>query len=269
MTTFLLVPGLFMGGWAWSSVAAELKARGHRAVPLTLPGLDSGDAEQAEHAAQAEHAEDARQPRDTGGAAAIGLTEHIEAVAAALAAEQGSVVLVAHSYGSFPAIAAAERLIDKVERVVFVDTGFPESGEAVTTTMPHLLGLAEGDVLAVPAGIDAVHGVPEEELARYRRLAAPQPFRTVTEPIELTGAWRALPTTGIFCLANGLNLELARSLHATGAPRFAKLAEPGVTYAELNTGHYPMLSTPQELTEALVQAAAGRGVDLWGKPVGC
>ncbi|WP_195911338.1 alpha/beta fold hydrolase [Streptomyces kaniharaensis] len=247
MTTFLLVPGLFMGGWAWDAVAAELSARGHRAIALTLPGLGERAGEDA---------------------AAIGLAAHTDAVSEALAAQDTGVVLVAHSYGSFPALAAADRQPEKVERVVFVDTGFPESGEAVTTSMPHLAEMAEDHVIPVPPGIDAVHGVPDDELARHRRLATPHPFRTVTEPIELTGNWRTIPTTGVFCLANGLSLEVARFLHGTGAPQYAKLAEPGVTYFELNTGHYPMLSTPHELTDALVRASAGEGLDLWGKEVG-
>ncbi|MGV9697098.1 alpha/beta fold hydrolase [Streptomyces sp. NPDC003470] len=244
MTTFLLVPGLFMGGWAWDAVAAELTGQGHRALPVTLPGM-------------AERAEE-----DPAG---IGLREHTDAVAALLEAEGPDIVLVAHSYGIFPALAAADRHPGQVARVVFVDTGFPEPGESLVAQMPQLglLEQAVGDVIPVPAEIPAVQAVPPAELERYMRLATPQPVRTVTDPIELTGAWLKLPTTGVFCLANGLSLEFARTLHGTGMPRFAKLAEPGVTFFELATGHYPMLSTPGELADVLVRAAAGEGVGLY------
>ncbi|MCF3131209.1 alpha/beta fold hydrolase [Streptomyces olivochromogenes] len=248
MTTFLLVPGLFMGGWAWAAVAAELTARRHRAVPVTLPGL-------AERAGE-----------DPVG---VGLGEHTDAVAALLDAEGPGIVLVAHSYGIFPALAAADRRPGQVARVVFVDTGFPEPGESVVAQMPQLglLDRALDGVVPVPEEIPAVHAVPPAELERYHRLATPHPVRTVTEPIELTGAWLKLPTTGVFCLANGLSLEFARTLHDTGLPRFAKLAEPGVTFFELATGHYPMLSTPVELADVLVRAAAGEGVGLYeGRP---
>ncbi|MFJ3103554.1 alpha/beta fold hydrolase [Streptomyces sp. NPDC086835] len=244
MTTFLLVPGLFMGGWAWEAVAAELTAQGHRALPVTLPGL-------AERAGQ-----------DPAG---VGLGEHTDAVAALLDAEGPGIVLVAHSYGIFPALAAADRRPGQVARVVCVDTGFPEPGESVVAQMPQLglLDRALDGVIPVPEEIPAVHAVPPAELERYHRLATPHPVRTVTEPIELTGAWRGLPTTGVFCLANGLSLEFARTLHGTGLPRFAKLAEPGVTFFELATGHYPMLSTPMELADVLVRAAAGEGPGLY------
>ncbi|MFB7308424.1 alpha/beta fold hydrolase [Streptomyces sp. NPDC056192] len=244
MTTFLLVPGLFMGGWAWEAVAAELTAQGHRALPVTLPGM-------AERAGE--------------NPAGVGLGEHTDAVAALLDAEGPGIVLVAHSYGIFPAIAAADRRPGQVARVVFVDTGFPEPGESVVAQMPQLdlLDRALDGVIPVPEEITAVHAVPPAELERYHRLATPHPVRAVTEPIELTGAWLKLPTTGVFCLANGLSLEFARTLHGTGLPRFAKLAEPGVTFFELATGHYPMLSTPVELADVLVRAAAGEGLGLY------
>ncbi|GAA4863798.1 alpha/beta hydrolase [Kitasatospora terrestris] len=236
MATFVLVPGLFMGGWAWEAVAAELEAAGHRAVAVTLP---------AEPAA--------------------GLADHVDAVAQVLAAEGPGTVLVAHSYGAFPAVGAVDRQPELVSRVVFVDTGYPESGESVVLSMPQvdLLSGVTGDVVPVPKEIPAVHAVPEAEHERWKRLAVPQPVRTVTDPIELTGAWLRVPTTGVFCLASRLSIEFARSLHATGMPRFAKLAEPGVTFFELPTGHYPMLSAPKELADVLERAADGGGVGLY------
>jgi pimeloyl-ACP methyl ester carboxylesterase len=241
MTTFLLVPGLFMGGWAWEAVAAELISQGHRAVPMTLPGL-------AERAG-----EDAGE---------IGLADHTEEVVRLLDAEQPGVVLVAHSYGIFPGLAAADRRPDRVDRVVLVDTGIPEHGESVRTTMVGAnFGPADDNgLLPVPVELS---GLPEAELERYRRLATPHPARTLTDPVELTGDWRKLPTTGVFCLENGLSLELARSLHATGDPRFAKLAEPGVTYFEMATGHCPMLSAPVELADILIRASRGEGAGLY------
>lgn len=38
-TTYDLVSGAWHGGWAWRPVAARLRASGHRAIALTLPGL--------------------------------------------------------------------------------------------------------------------------------------------------------------------------------------------------------------------------------------
>ncbi|GAA2260622.1 hypothetical protein GCM10010430_50870 [Kitasatospora cystarginea] len=242
MTTFLLVPGLFLGAWVWEAVAVDLEARGHRAVPVTLPGL-------AERAGA-----------DAG---RIGLAEHTAAVVDLLDEYGPGVVLVAHSYGSFPATAAADQRPDRIARVVYVDTGIPEHGESMATSLAGagIAAAGEDGLIAVPGQLPP--GVPESERERYYRLATPHPAATATDPVRLTDAWNTLPTTGIFCVDSGLSRDVARSLHATGAPRFAKLAEPGVTYFELPTGHFPMLTTPRELTDALVRAAAGEGAGLY------
>lgn len=182
---------------------------------------------------------------------------------ALLDAQGPGVVLVAHSYAAFPALAAADRRPGQVARVVFVDTGMPENGESVLTSFAGsgISGPIEGGLLPVPS---EPAGIPDAELERYHRLATPHPAATLTDPIELTGAWRKLPTTGVFCLENGLSLEVARALHASGDPRFAKLAEPGVTFFEMATGHFPMLTAPVELAGILVRAAAGEGAGLYG-----
>ncbi|MFJ1707225.1 alpha/beta fold hydrolase [Kitasatospora sp. NPDC088346] len=253
MTTFVLVPGAFSGAWVWEEVAAELAARGHRAVPLTLPGL----AELSDLAPAAD------------------LAAHTAAVAGALAAAGPGAVVVAHSYGIFPAIGAVDGAPDGVARLVFVDTGIPEDGESLGDTFPdehhrdRIAGTPAGGVLPVPArevlmpaGWGSLGGLPDAVVDRYLALATPHPVSTMKDPVRLTGAWRKVPTTGIFCLLNGLSLEVARMLHATGGPRFAKLAEPDTGFFELATGHYPMLEDPVALTAALVEAAAGGGVRL-------
>ncbi|AUG79477.1 hypothetical protein CFP65_4754 [Kitasatospora sp. MMS16-BH015] len=239
MTTFLLVPGLWMGGWAWEAVAEELTARGHRAIPLTLPGLE---------------------PEAGPEAGRVRLADHTAAVATHLNRE-GPVVLVAHSYGIFPAIGAADLQPEQVERLVLVDTGTPEDGESLATGFAGALlpPASAAGLLPVPTELT---GVPAELLPHYHRHARPHPAHTTTDPVPLTGAWSTIPTTGVFCLENGLSIAAARSLHATGAPRFAKLAHPTTTYFELPTGHFPMLTTPTLLADTLTQAATGAGAHL-------
>ena len=39
----VLVPGFWLGAWAWDEVAAALRADGHEVTALTLPGLESAD----------------------------------------------------------------------------------------------------------------------------------------------------------------------------------------------------------------------------------
>jgi pimeloyl-ACP methyl ester carboxylesterase len=49
MTTapIILVPGFWLGAWAWDEVAARLRADGHDVTALTLPGLESVDTDRS------------------------------------------------------------------------------------------------------------------------------------------------------------------------------------------------------------------------------
>ena len=46
-TPIILVPGFWLGAWAWDEVAEALRADGHDVTALTLPGLESADADRS------------------------------------------------------------------------------------------------------------------------------------------------------------------------------------------------------------------------------
>jgi acetyl esterase/lipase len=102
--------------------------------------------------------------------------------------------------------------------------------------------------------------VPRPVLERLTRLAAPQPVRTLTQPLRLTGAdRRGLATTGILCTGNGSTIAMLEARLGFGDPQILALADPRVAFFELGTGHWPMLSCPEELADTLGRAAAGEG----------
>ena len=43
----VLVPGFWLGAWAWDEVAGSLQADGHDVTAMTLPGLESADADRS------------------------------------------------------------------------------------------------------------------------------------------------------------------------------------------------------------------------------
>lgn len=106
---------------------------------------------------------------------------------------------------------------------------------------------------------NSVAGVPADALARLVRLAAPQPLGTLTQPLRLSGAAAKLPSSVVFCTGTGMNIAMVESLVRSGEPRFQVLTEPHVGFFELDTGHWPMLSVPDELAGVLLRAAAGEG----------
>src|SRR5215468_5197315 len=103
MTTFVLVPGFWLGAWAWRPVTAALRGLGHEVYPLSLTGLG-------------ERAHLARPDTD--------LDVHVADVVNLLRYEDlREVVLVGHSYGGSVVTVAADRATDRVAQLVYVDSG--------------------------------------------------------------------------------------------------------------------------------------------------
>ncbi|MGV9992822.1 alpha/beta hydrolase family protein [Streptomyces sp. NPDC003374] len=271
MSVFIMVGGVFTGAQVWRRTAARLTAAGSEAHAVALTGPDP-----------------TRPARATGVADAtpVDLETHIQDVLAAIDAVDGAsgreIVLVGHDYGIHPVLGAADRRARRIARVVYVDSGMPRDGVPALAAVPDQAlrtRLAEraqrgetGGELEPPATREewqrwgSTDGVPEAELDRLTALAAPQPLGTLLQPLRLTGAVAAVPTTGVLCTRNGAGIDLVQRLVDLGDPALAVLTDPQVTFFELPTGHWPMLSRPAELADVLLKAAAGEGHRL--RPAG-
>jgi pimeloyl-ACP methyl ester carboxylesterase len=152
MTTapIILVPGFWLGAWAWDEVAARLRAEGHDVIALTLPGLESVDANRAP----------------------VTLADHVDAICAAVTAAGRPVVLAVHSGAGTPGYAASDCVPQRIAAMVYVDSG-PGTGamvpdfDAVEKPLPSWEDLGEN-----------LDGLSEEQLepsgsARYRSRAPP------------------------------------------------------------------------------------------------
>ncbi|QKW10481.1 alpha/beta hydrolase [Streptomyces sp. NA04227] len=256
MTAFVLVSEIHTGAWVWRETTALLREAGAEVHPVTLTGM--GDIKRP---APAEPGTD--------------LETHIEDLVRLLdVLEAPDVVLVGHGYGIHPVLAAADRRPDRVSRVVHVDAGMPQDGDIPAALVPdqaireyvwsaNATTRHSGTIAPPPPDgwqrYGSLDGVSVEDLALLDRLAVPQPVGTLAQPLRLTGAGAKLPTTGILCTSNGAGIAMIEALVAIGDPKLAVLTEPRVTFFELPTGHWPMLSVPGELAEALLCAAAGEG----------
>ncbi|MGW6353999.1 alpha/beta hydrolase [Streptomyces sp. NPDC055092] len=253
MTAFILVAGAHTGGWVWREVGAGLRDAGARAYEVTLTGMDGGGA----------------------AGPGVDLETHIEELVQLIdRVEAQEVVLVGHCYGIHPVRGAAHRRPGRISRIVHVDVGIPEDGDPALKLVPdqavreRVLSLAQENsagTLPAPAVEEewerwgSVAGLSAEALARLTEQAAPQPLPTLTQPLRLSGAGAELPTTGVLCTANGSRIALVEAMVAMGDPAFQALADAGVSFFELDTGHWPMLSAPRELVDVLLRAAAGKG----------
>jgi pimeloyl-ACP methyl ester carboxylesterase len=227
MAEFVLVPGAWLGAWAWDKVVLELRSAGHRAHPLTMSGLAE---KQGVPAGQQTHVQD--------------IVEEIERH------DLRDVVLVGHSYSGIPVGQAGERIGDRLSRVVFVDSEVPIDGESFASHWyegPAALeaSIAENGGFWRPlnaAEYDG-QGLTDEQIARIVGGSTPHPGATLTEPAVLERSIGELPVTYIKCLLDS--------------------PEPSGTVAQLlsserwrlitmDTGHWPMFSQPSELARILL-----------------
>ena len=107
----LLIAGLWLDGSVWDNVAVQLEARGHRAVPITLPGQGDGNASAT-------------------------LADQVVAVVAAVDAAAGRPMVVGHSAACSLAWLAADTRPGKISKVAFIG-GSPPRTAGQTSTPPR------------------------------------------------------------------------------------------------------------------------------------
>ncbi|AZM52900.1 esterase [Streptomyces sp. WAC 01529] len=250
MVNFVLVAGARLGAWAWDEVVPYLRAAGHGVFPLTLSGLAE---KRGVFARQATHVQD--------------IVSEVER------RDLRDVVLVGHSYSGIPVGQAAERIGDRLSRVVFVDSSIPVDGESFVSAWPDG-GAAVKASIAENGGfwplVSAAHydgeDLTDEQIARLIGGATPHPGATLTEPAVLAKPLGELPATYILCLPDDADSDDADSDDADSDDADSDDAEPDEDVAELlksehwrlakmNTGHWPMFSQPRELAQVLIASA--------------
>ena len=110
----MLIPGAWPGGWVWRPVAERLRASGHRAVTLTLPGLGDGD--------------------DPSGHRLEDAIDYV--VAAVQRSDADKVTLVGHSWGGYPLAGAIPRLPHRVATGIFYNALIPVPGRSWADDTP-------------------------------------------------------------------------------------------------------------------------------------
>ena len=247
MATFVLVPGFWLGGWAWRDVAGTLRAAGHHVYPATLTGLGE---------------------RVHLGGPQVDLDTHIADVVNLLRYEElRDVVLVGHSYAGTVITGVADQAPERIARLVYVDTWPLPDGVAQIDLNPpearqaqeqQVAAQGEGWRLPMPAWEELdqgneLHGLGEAERRLMRERAVDQPFGTTTQPVRLQNPARAaVPKTAIWC---SLTVEEVREMIASYPALCSELATPDWQVVELPTGHWPMFSRRRELAELLASLA--------------
>ena len=226
----ILVPGYWLGAWAWDEVADTLRASGHEVTALTLPGLESADVDRS----------------------TVTFDDHVDAMCSAVRAAGRPVVLAVHSGSGTPGYAVTDRIPELIAAMVYVDTG-PGKGELDGAVSTDDLPLPSPEDLAANENLD---GLSEAQLEEFRRRAVPEPGAVASGAAELTNDARLdVPSTVI---ATGFPSDQYKEAVKEGYAFLAGLTElRDVTWVDLPTSHWPMWSRPQELATIIAGIAEG------------
>jgi pimeloyl-ACP methyl ester carboxylesterase len=225
----ILVPGFWLGAWAWDEVADALRADGHDVTAITLPGLESADADRS----------------------AIGFEDHVRAIVEAVESKGSPVVLAVHSASGFSGYAASDRVPERIAAMVYVDTA-----PGIGPLDPDFEDAEKPMVWSDIEEEENLDGLSEGQKETFRQRAVPVPGGVIRESVELANeARKDIPST---LICTGFTAEQYQT-YAREHPEWAFLAGipelRNATWVDLPTSHWPMWSRPRELAEIIGDVA--------------
>ena len=215
----------------WNKVVGELEARGHTVVARDLPGLGEDQTPLAE----------------------ITLQNYVDAVCDALVTEDDPVLLVGHSMGGIVVSEAAERLPEKIKRLVYVSAYLLANGQSIMQIVQEDENLVKlASYLVMNGGACTLQADKIRETF-YGHCAAsdaewaasmlvPQPLAPFATPVRVTTErFGRIPRAYIRCLQD-------RTVPLSAQDRMLS-ATPCHDVISIDTDHSPFLSTPGEFTK--------------------
>ena len=229
MTTYVLVHGAWHGSWCWKRVRRALQLQGHDVFTPTLTGVG----ERAHLLAPT-----------------VNLDTHINDVVNLIRLEDlNDVVLCGHSYGGCVIRGVADRIGDRISRLVYLDAFVLENGESLHAALPPeqanlQIEAAQKDgegwkVAPIPA---AAFGVNAADLAWVDRQCTMQSIATFQQPLVLQTE-PSIPSLHV----------LATGWSHSPFPLFHERAKAkGWQTLSIDCGHDVMLDKPEELVRILL-----------------
>ena len=232
MTQFVLVPGAWLGAWAWKDVTQLLEREGHAAYPVTLTGMG-----ERVHLAAKD----------------VGMETAIQDVLNVIRYNEiDDLVLVGHSFAGKVVAAVADRAHQKVRKVVYVDAfrpervrepqgGFDPTNEFGTPPQGNL-GIPLTEEIIDRIGKD----VQGSNRQRMMALATPWPIKLAKDPITLSKDYDEVKEAYVLCSLSGDPVD------EIVAGKWGALVGP---HTIIEAGHWPMMTKPGELARDLVALA--------------
>jgi pimeloyl-ACP methyl ester carboxylesterase len=219
--TIVIVHGAWGGAWAFKNVEALLREKGFNVYRPQLTGLG-----ERVHLSRSD----------------IGLSTHIDDVVNTILYEDlRDIILVGHSYGGMVITGVADRVPDRIKRLVYLDAFVPNDGESVTSMVgtrgEWLKQMTKGDYI-VPMWVKPDQPPPHD---------VPQSLKTFTEPIVLKNeAARKLAATYILTVEKGKEAK-----DDDFFPQSQRAREHSWSVLQLTADHNAQWSAPDALAEML------------------
>lgn len=214
--TYVIVHGAWGAGYEWKEVGRRLQARGHTVYRPTLTGM--GERSHLSHPD-------------------IDLETHItDVVNTILFEELRDIVLVGHSYGGMVITGVADRVPDRLKRIIYVDAFLPENGEAANRpgrALPERDGF-------VPMPWNPPPSPPPHPM--------PQPAKTFSQPIVLKQQEAVAKIPAIYILTYDPGKKPEEDMFS---PFSERARARGWTVIAMEADHTPQYSQPAQLVALL------------------
>jgi len=225
----ILVTGFWLGAWAWDEVATLLRADGHDVTAMTLPGLESADADRSK----------------------ITMADHVAAIVNAVKAADAPVVLAVHSATGFSGYAASGHVPERIAAMVYVDTA-----PGIGPLDPSFTDVEKPMIWADIEAEENLDGLSDDQKATFRERAVPVPGGVLREAADLgSDARNDIPATMI---CTGFSADQYKT-YAREHPEMSWLAGipelRNTIWIDLPTSHWPMWSRPAEVAEIIGSVA--------------
>jgi pimeloyl-ACP methyl ester carboxylesterase len=236
MAKFVLVPGAWLGSWAWKKLVPLMIKEGHEAFPVTLTGMG-----ERVHLARKE----------------FGMEIAIQDVINIMKYEDlEEVVLVGHSFAGKVISAVYDRIPERIRMLIYLDAIVPmkirepqggrESMHAEELNQMTSLANERGEGWKIPLDEEGYRTFcfdikgPDREW--FDSKITPWPANLAFEPITLSKSYDSAKKAYIFCIRQGekFNEEDLKYIHSLDGQ-----------HRIIETDHYPMINKPDQLMAAL------------------
>lgn len=224
--TYVIVHGAWGGGWAFRQVDSLLTADGNKVFRPTL----TGQGERA-HLASTN----------------INLSTHIQDIVNVILYEDlHDIVLVGHSYGGMVITGVADRVPDRIQRLIYIDALLPLDGESVDSDRVHFgkhpVDLVISNGFTTYRGFNTNRPLPHD---------VPMSAKTFSEAISLKNQDVAKKIPAAYILAIGTNSVQDARFNFF----YERAKERGWPVFTIESDHNAQWSHPKELTKMLEAAA--------------